>query len=127
MRNFLSDFKAKAKSLKKEVSVVFLAFRHRKTPAIAKVLAALTLAYALSPIDLIPDFIPVLGLLDDLVLVPILIKITLSLIPGSVLEEIRQSEQLKVQLRKKWWFALPVILFYGAIVYFSLKYCTSIV
>lgn len=87
----------------------------------------MTLAYALSPIDLIPDFIPVLGLLDDLLLVPLLIKITLSLIPGSVLEEIRQSEQLKGQLKKKWWFALPIILFYVAIVYFSLKYCTSIV
>lgn len=126
MRNFWLNFKAKAKAIKKETTVVFLAFQHKKTPISAKIFAAITLGYALSPIDLIPDFIPVLGLLDDLIIVPVLIKITLSLIPNEILAEIRKSDQLKMQLAKKWWFALPIILIYLAIVYFSLKYYTSV-
>lgn len=61
------DLKRRAKQLKQDIPALYLALKDRKTPIIAKVLAGIIVVYALSPIDLIPDFIPVLGYLDDLV------------------------------------------------------------
>ena len=110
------DFRA----LKKEALLLPLALADRRTPLPAKLLAAITLGYLLSPLDLIPDFIPVLGLLDDLLIVPALIMLTLKLIPEEVLKDIRQSGQLQAKLRKKWYFALSVIsiyLFFGYLAY----------
>lgn len=66
--------KERAKKLKRDVPAVFLALKDRETPLLAKITAAVTVAYALSPIDLIPDFIPVLGYLDDVLLLPALIR-----------------------------------------------------
>ncbi len=65
------------------------AFVHPRTPWYARVVAGLTAAYALSPIDLIPDFIPVIGLLDDLLLIPLGFALAVKLIPGEVMEECR--------------------------------------
>lgn len=78
--------KAKAESL-----VLFYAARHSDTPWVARLLVALAVTYALSPIDLIPDFVPVLGLMDDLVLVPLLLTLALRLVPAPVLEECRKK------------------------------------
>jgi uncharacterized membrane protein YkvA (DUF1232 family) len=72
-------------SLKLQVVTIWFCRRHPDTPWTAKLLAALVVAYAFSPIDLIPDFIPVLGYLDDLILVPLGIYVTLRLIPPHVL------------------------------------------
>jgi uncharacterized membrane protein YkvA (DUF1232 family) len=72
------------------VLVLYFAVRDPRTPVIAKVIAALVVAYALSPIDLIPDFIPVLGYLDDLIIVPLGIALCLKLIPQPILMESRQ-------------------------------------
>lgn len=83
MAEFLKKIKSKVKELKKETFVLAYAVADKRTPVLAKIFAAMTVAYLLSPIDLIPDFIPVLGLLDDIVLVPVLIKTTVSLIPES--------------------------------------------
>lgn len=71
------NLKERAKKLKTDIPAVFLALKHEKTPVGAKILAALTVAYALSPIDLIPDFIPVIGYLDDLLLLPVMVTWTI--------------------------------------------------
>ena len=74
---------------KREVVVLWFCTRHPRTPFFAKALAAALVAYAFSPIDLIPDFIPVLGFLDELILLPIGIWLVLKLVPADVLAESR--------------------------------------
>ena len=85
----MKKLKEWAQRLKQDVVALWLCTRHPRTPFIAKALAAAVVAYAFSPIDLIPDFIPVLGYLDDLILLPIGIWIVLKLVPADVLEECR--------------------------------------
>ena len=85
----IESLKRWAKALKRDVVALWLAARHPRTPAVAKLVAGLTAAYALSPIDLIPDFIPVLGYLDDLLIVPAGIWLALRLIPPELLTEFR--------------------------------------
>lgn len=84
-------FKVWVERLKKEVIALWFAYRHPDTPWYAKLWAALVVAYAFSPIDLIPDFIPVIGFLDDLLLVPAGIWVALKLIPPHVLDHGRQQ------------------------------------
>lgn len=76
-------------ALRREVLALYLAARHPRTPWYAKALVACVAAYALSPIDLIPDIVPVLGYLDDLVIVPLGIALALRLVPADVMEECR--------------------------------------
>jgi uncharacterized membrane protein YkvA (DUF1232 family) len=83
-----------ASALKGEVYALYLACRDPRVPWYAKVLAAGVVAYALSPIDLIPDFIPVLGYLDDLVLIPLGVLAVRALIPSAVMEECRRRAAL---------------------------------
>lgn len=91
-----------ARALKALVLVLWLAARDRRTPPGARLLAALVAAYALSPIDLVPDFVPVLGLLDDLLLVPAGIWLTLRLIPAALIAELRQrAEQMTDRPRSR--------------------------
>ncbi|HMH19320.1 MAG TPA: YkvA family protein [Burkholderiales bacterium] len=85
----LARLKERARALKSETVALCLAARHPDTPWYAKLLVAGIAAYALSPIDLIPDFIPVLGYLDDLILIPLGIVLAVRLIPGPVMEECR--------------------------------------
>lgn len=87
----LESLKQRARELKREAHALYLAARHPQTPWYAKVLAAGIAAYALSPIDLIPDFVPILGYLDDLILIPAGIALAVRLIPESVLAECRQA------------------------------------
>lgn len=75
------------KLLKKDVIVLLFVLKNPDTPLVAKLIALLTVAYALSPVDLIPDFIPLLGYLDDLIIVPILIWITIKLVPAYVMKQ----------------------------------------
>lgn len=79
--------------LRRDVLTLWFALRHPLTPWYAKALALLATAYALSPIDLIPDFIPVLGQLDDLILIPAAVWVLLRLIPPPVLEQSRASAE----------------------------------
>jgi len=81
--------KQKTQSMKLEIYALYLACRDPRTPWYAKGFAALVAAYALSPIDLIPDFIPVLGYLDDLILIPAGIWLVIRMIPAEVMEESR--------------------------------------
>ena len=105
---YLRKLKQKVKELKKTAGKLYLALMDHRTPWPAKILAGLTLTYLLSPVDLIPDFIPVLGLLDDLLIVPALILLSLRLIPAEVLMDVDQQPEL----RKRWYYALPVVLMY---------------
>ena len=104
--------KERARKLKQDVPAVFLALKGRDTPLLAKILAGVTVAYALSPIDLIPDFVPVLGYLDDVLLLPALIALTVKLIPKKVWVRCQaESENMwKDGKPKKWYFAIPVVL-----------------
>jgi uncharacterized membrane protein YkvA (DUF1232 family) len=86
---WLEKLKQRASKIKTETFVLYLAARHPDTPWYAKLLVATIVAYALSPIDLIPDFIPVLGYLDDLVLIPIGLMLAIKLVPPSILAECR--------------------------------------
>jgi uncharacterized membrane protein YkvA (DUF1232 family) len=85
----ISKWKEQARALKKEIYALVIAYRDPRTPWYAKVWALIVLAYALSPIDLIPDFIPVLGYLDDLVLLPMGIALAVKLIPAGVMADAR--------------------------------------
>jgi uncharacterized membrane protein YkvA (DUF1232 family) len=85
----LDRIKSWAQSLRGDVLALWIAARDPRTPALAKIIAGMVAAYALSPVDLIPDFIPVLGYLDDLVIVPLGIALALRLIPPLLLSEFR--------------------------------------
>jgi uncharacterized membrane protein YkvA (DUF1232 family) len=85
----LARLKAWARSLKTEIHALYLAAQDPRTPWYAKVLVSFVAAYALSPIDLIPDFIPVIGYLDDLIILPLGIFLAVRLVPAEVLAECR--------------------------------------
>ena len=85
----LADLKQRARRLRADAFVLYLAVRHPGTPWYAKLFVAGVVAYAFSPIDLIPDFVPVLGYLDDLILVPMGIFLAVKMIPDPILAECR--------------------------------------
>lgn len=115
--------KERAKRLKTDIPALFLAMKDKETPAAAKILAAITVAYALSPIDLIPDFIPILGYLDDLILLPALVALTVKLIPKDVFEKNRAlSEGMWENGKpKKWYFAIPIVLIWLLIIWLIVR------
>ena len=98
-----------ARALKRNIAVLALAARDPAVPLAAKLLAGAVAAYALSPIDLIPDFIPVLGLLDDLLLLPAGIWLVLRMIPPEVLADLRMRAEAQAQLPRSR-FAAAVIV-----------------
>lgn len=107
----LEKLKAHAKSLKGEVYAIYVAARDPRTPWYAKAMIACVVAYALSPIDLIPDFIPVFGYLDDLLLLPLGIYLALKLIPAEVLIDARRrASEGPSNLPKRWSAALVIII-----------------
>jgi len=87
----IADAKTWARNIKRDVHAVWLAARDPLTPLVAKVLALIVAAYAVSPIDLIPDFIPVIGYLDNLIIVPLGIMLVVRLIPPEVMREHRET------------------------------------
>lgn len=89
----IDELRKHARLLKMEIQALYLAARHPLTPWYAKLLVTAVVAYALSPIDLIPDFIPVLGYLDDLILLPLGIAWAIRLIPLTVMTECRERAQ----------------------------------
>ena len=86
----MQNLQKRARALKNETLALYLAARDPRVPWYAKALAAAIVAYALSPIDLIPDFIPILGYLDDLIIIPLGIALVLRMIPTAILEECRE-------------------------------------
>jgi uncharacterized membrane protein YkvA (DUF1232 family) len=105
----LEAWRQQARRLKREVYALYYAYKHPRVPWYAKVVAACVVAYAFSPIDLIPDPIPVLGYLDDLVLLPIGVALVLRLIPADVLAECRRHAE-EWQARPVNWIAAGVIV-----------------
>lgn len=100
----LERVKNKAMEIKRNVFVLFLAYKDPRVPWYARLFAALVVAYAFSPIDLIPDFIPILGYLDDLIIVPLGITLALKMIPTSVIEECRlKAEEPRKNGKPKNW------------------------
>jgi len=91
MENIPARLKVWAKELKRDVVALWIAARDPRTPWHAKIAAAAVAAYALSPIDLIPDFVPVLGYLDDLVIVPLGIALAIRLVPKDLMAEYRRE------------------------------------
>ena len=117
------NLKERAKKLKMDIPAIFLALKDKETPIIAKIFAGITVAYALSPIDLIPDFIPVLGYLDDVILLPAFVALTIKFIPNDILETNRKlSEGMWENGKpKKWYYAIPIVLIWILIVIWILK------
>ncbi|HEX3026957.1 MAG TPA: DUF1232 domain-containing protein [Clostridia bacterium] len=113
----------KAARLKTDIPAVFLCMKSKETPAAAKVLAAITIGYALSPVDLIPDFIPFLGYLDDLLILPLLVMLTIRLIPKETFERCRVQAQgmWKDGKPKKWFYAIPVVIIWLVVLWLILR------
>lgn len=117
------NLKERAKQLKTDIPAVFLCLKSKDTPLAAKLLAAITIAYALSPIDLIPDFIPVLGYLDDMIILPALITLTVRHIPDETFIRFRiEAEGMWENGKpKKWYYAIPIVLIWLSIVWLLFK------
>jgi uncharacterized membrane protein YkvA (DUF1232 family) len=123
--------KERARALKAELLALHYACGDPRTPWLPKAIIILALAYSLSPIDLIPDFIPVLGMLDDLLIVPGMIALAIRLLPPDVLEGCRKrAREEPFRLGKNWfmaicfilvWIALAVAAVWGAVKLFSRK------
>lgn len=115
--------KARAEALKNEVLALSLALKDRRTPLLAKILIGLTVSYALSPIDLIPDFIPVLGYLDDLIVLPALIALSIKLIPPAILTDCRARVKDGYTISKTlgWIAASLIVLFWAAVIGFAVE------
>ena len=119
MNKILKKFKSRVKLLKSELEVLILVYKDKRTPLLPKLIIGITVGYLLSPIDLIPDFIPIVGLLDDLIIVPLLIRLSINLIPLYILEEARGKIKNKPQKIKKnnWLFAVIIILMWLMLLY----------
>ncbi len=113
----------RARKIKSDTAALYLAFQRKDTPILAKVIIAVTVCYALSPIDLIPDFIPVLGFLDDVLLLPLLIIAAVKIIPAHIWGECREQAigMWENGKPKKWWYAIPVIVIWIAIIALIVK------
>lgn len=126
--NFVNQLKTWAKNLKKEIVALYYVSKHPKTPWPIKLLILFIVAYAISPIDLIPDFIPILGYLDELILLPVGIYLVIKLIPESIMTECRlQAEQLKIKSQKlKWIMGSLIILIWLLFAALCVYYFTKV-
>jgi Uncharacterized conserved protein len=117
------NLKDRAKKLKSDIPAIFIALRKKETPALSKIFAVITIGYALSPIDFIPDFIPVIGLLDDLILLPMFVALTIKFIPDEVLKQCREEAEgiWSNGKPKKWYYAIPILLIWVIIILIILK------
>jgi uncharacterized membrane protein YkvA (DUF1232 family) len=117
----LDRLKHRAAQLRTELYAVGLAYRDPRVPWYARVLAASVVAYAFSPIDLIPDFVPILGYLDDLIVVPLGIMLVVKLIPDTVMEECRlaAAENQVEQRHERWAVASLIVLFWLALAWYA--------
>jgi uncharacterized membrane protein YkvA (DUF1232 family) len=116
-RGWFVALRAKARMIKQDTYALYLAYRDPRVPWYAKVWAALVVAYAFSPIDLIPDFIPVLGYLDDVILVPLGIALAVRMIPPDVMAEARLAARERLSQGKpvNWAAAAVIILVWVAV------------
>lgn len=125
--NLMQRWKSWAKILKFQAYVLYYSYRDPETPLFAKIFAAIVTAYAFSPIDLIPDFIPILGYLDDLILIPLGVALVIRLIPAEVLKRSREkaANQLSDNKPVNWiaggiiltlWIAVLAVILYWILI-----------
>ena len=110
----IEQLKNWARNLKKEVLIIWFSVKNPKTPLVPKAICIFIVAYALSPIDLIPDFIPLLGYVDDLILLPILIWVAIQLIPSTIFQDSKiEAEDWLIQnyTKPKSKFGLLIVIF----------------
>lgn len=115
----MNKIKAWAKKLKRNIFVLYLAYKDERVPWYAKLFTACVVAYAFSPIDLIPDFIPVLGYLDDVIIIPLGIMLALKMIPNEVLSacEVNAEEMMKNGKPKNWVAGSFIILIWSILIF----------
>ena len=120
----IEALKELAQELKSDVYALYLARSDPRIPWYAKAVMVLTVAYALSPIDLIPDFIPVIGYLDDLIIVPAGIALAIYLMPENVLEEYRKRAKTELVNKKihSWVGLLIIIIIWLLVLYLFIKF-----
>jgi uncharacterized membrane protein YkvA (DUF1232 family) len=113
-----------ARSRKRQIFILYFACKDERVPWHAKVFTACVVAYAFSPIDIIPDFIPILGYLDDVILVPIGIMIALKMIPKSILTdcEVKAEEMMKNGKPKNWIVGSLIVMIWVLIIIWAIIY-----
>lgn len=117
------SLKEKAGKIKENIPAVFIALKDNRTPVIAKILAAITVIYVLSPIDFIPDFIPVLGYLDDLILILLLVSLIIKMVPRDIWEEciIKSRGMWQDGKPKRWYYGIPIVVVWILIIWIIIK------
>lgn len=126
VKQIKSRLMQRALLLKGQLTAIYYASKDKRMPLLPKVLAGFILLYALSPIDLIPDFIPVLGYLDDLIILPALLVLTIKCIPNEVLKDAQdQAERKPISLPKNWSFSILFIGFWILILWFIVHKLTQ--
>lgn len=120
----IKNWKEKVRKLKTETYALYLAYKDPRVPWYAKVLIVAIVGYALSPIDLIPDFIPILGYVDDLIIIPAGISLALKMIPGEVLKECREKAKIefKKDKPKNWVAASIIVIIWLLLVFLALAF-----
>jgi uncharacterized membrane protein YkvA (DUF1232 family) len=122
MRDLIDQLKQKASHLKRETTALYFAYRDPRTPWYARAFSALVVAYLFSPIDLIPDFIPILGYLDDLILVPLGITLALKMIPPEVIADARKRADDPIQNKAiGLLFTVLILCVWGLVLFFILS------
>lgn len=111
MKKDKEKLKERIKNLTIKISQIYIAIQSKETPWFAKAIGYITIGYFLSPIDLIPDFIPVLGYLDDLIILPLLIWLCIKLIPKDIYMNSEESAKRiwNEKIPSKWYFAIPIV------------------
>lgn len=118
----MKQLKEEIQKLKTDTCALYLAYKDQRVPWYAKVIIVATIGYALSPIDLIPDFIPILGQLDDLVIVPAGVFLALKMIPEDVLNEYREKAKFLDYRPKNWVAVYIIVLIWLVSVYLFLRF-----
>ena len=119
----LAPLRETAKALKRDIGALWIAARDERVPPLAKIVAACTAAYALSPIDLIPDFVPLVGYLDDLLIVPLGLWAAIRLIPANLMSEFRMRAMQRAPApRSRIAAAVIVLLWLAAAVFVAWKF-----
>ncbi len=117
------NLKEIAKQIKIDIPALLIALKKKETPILAKILATIVVGYALSPIDLIPDFIPIIGYIDDFIILPVLAGLTIKLIPAELFKQCRIEAEtfLKEGKQKKWYYAIPILLIWFFLIYIFIE------
>lgn len=121
-----SLLKQKAQALKNQTLTVYFVSRDPDLPRYIKIIAILVVTYALSPIDLIPDFIPVLGLLDDIIIVPLGLALVIHLSPSEIMQKARLKAQQSAEKPTSYTAAVLFIIIWIAVIYFSVQWLYSL-